>query len=359
MHTKCQIIFFILLIKCSKSTIICGDYCGKFKELSNFKNYYKNLYENSHRTKRQINLDYNFLDPKNEEFYYRIHIKAHLRKINESSNFKNSLEDSPTFKLSFALAHLFKHQDPLKDLGIRITWEKYITDISNRTKSCLGLGISYKFMIANKQCVDQFESSRVVWVMTNPEMKEGRRNKMIESISHIQGSFGSKYNFVLIKSLDDLWPAFLRPLCRKLGKLMLWDAFLNWIFIVKDEQGKVKELVTVAKILMPNVNECKEVLSNNDLICVKLETDLNQCNDKVQVLNPGYLTFFQGGERFFLIGIFSHGSKSCHRSESVTFFTRMDGTTVQETFERAVGTSALKNAYCKPRKLTYFQAKIN
>ena len=74
-------------------------------------------------------------------------------------------------------------------------------------------------------------------------------------------------------------------------------------------------------------------------MCVKLKWDLEQCTDSITFLDNGYLTFYQSGEQFFLMGIFSHlfgtewneDDKTNERTitcsealESVALFTRMD-----------------------------------
>ena len=41
-------------------------------------------------------------------------------------------------------------------------------------------------------------------------------------------------------------------------------------------------------------------------MCVKLKWDLEQCTDSITFLDNGYLTFYQSGKHFFLMGIFSH-----------------------------------------------------
>ncbi len=159
-----------------------------------------------------------------------------------------------------------------------------------------------------------------------------------------EGAFGSKYNYALIQTVSSL-SKFLRPICYGLKSPQdLTDKKLNWIFPVKKKStGRFEILVRVAQVLDPQEHgDCRKVLSDPDLMCVFMEEsrDLN-CRaesegDDIEVLDPGYLTYYYKGERFYLLGVYNHGpwsqAKQCQKlaKKEVAFFTRMDAESMQK-----------------------------
>ena len=101
---------------------------------------------------------------------------------------------------------------------------------------------------------------------------------------------------------------------------------MTWFFHLQDKtQNKLKLIATVAKVLNPNSDpRCSDAKNNPDLICVIIENDGDQCSG-LKDISAGYLTYYQGGKKFYNFAIWSHGADKCQTAKhQVAFFTRMN-----------------------------------
>ena len=63
----------------------------------------------------------------------------------------------------------------------------------------------------------------------------------------------------------------------------------------------------------------------DNVLCVKVEQDLDQCNGDEKIINSGYLAYNVYG-RFKILAIWSHGANNCldAKKNSVGYFNRVD-----------------------------------
>jgi hypothetical protein len=119
---------------------------------------------------------------------------------------------------------------------------------------------------------------------------------------------------------------------------------LLWFFWKYPEIGtKVTAFVTIAKVLDPkNDPRCQDAKNNDNLICVILENDLDQCTE-TETENGGYLAIFKD-KVLTLIGIYSHGESDCrYAKEIVAFFTRTDKS--KKWFNREIASGECNISY--------------
>ena len=102
----------------------------------------------------------------------------------------------------------------------------------------------------------------------------------------------------------------------------------SWLFYRTSYQGKKTYdiIATVAKVLDPLTDlRCVDAKTDpHNVLCVKVEQDLDQCNDE-NLINSGYLAYNAYGS-FKILAIWSHGADNCldAKKNSVGFFNRVD-----------------------------------
>lgn len=341
--------------------------------------FFSDFKSNASKNVVKRNIDYDYYDHLSSttiepEFIYRIHIIGHLRRVNNES-MGNEFEEkiSPLAQLtkdtSDALVEymlngfgldLAKSNDKFK--LSRVDWQRFITQKGDYSIVCLAIAISKEVMVAKGTCVGRMKYSQIVFVNEYPKLDSSGSpvypEHLTETIEYVDGAIFTKYNYVIIKAFKTLFLKSdgydkIRPLCRKVSIAEFVNARFSWIFPVLKSDGNVSTLFTVARVLNPATHaECKEVNANNELLCVKLESDFGQCTPDVKQIDPGYLAFYQKAFRLYLIAIHSHGAETCLEAKKrVAFFTR----TNVENIQRLTDSAAPPWQSCHQDVMTQFE----
>ena len=267
-------------------------------------------------SKRQVE-DYEYylddsapdLKAPNQSFFYRIHVKVHVRKRPEKiDKMKRGHIDDPIVLKTIQMAESFMHflKETNAQTQMTIPWHKFVIDAQNHSMVCPALVLNEKYALANRECLLQIKPSKTMLVNHHPLVQPSKISFMIAWIHYLQGAFSSKYNFGILETKAKMMYEDLRPICRWIDKIDLTFKRFTWLFY--DSNGRL--IATVAQILNPNSDKrCVDAKNNPDLLCVQIEDDGGQCDEKTESL--GYLTYYQEGKKFWAFALWSHGAQKC------------------------------------------------
>lgn len=106
----------------------------------------------------------------------------------------------------------------------------------------------------------------------------------------------------------------------------------SWLWYRQSNVNRT--FAVVAEVLSNNLEECKLVRNNKNMICVRIEDDGGQCDD--DSINSGYLSHYLPNTRdmmradgynglHLLYAVYSKGAKTCNDAKkNVAYFSRVD-----------------------------------